>query len=506
MLMCATKLVLRITLLLLFILPFSPEAYAAATLRGSPASMQRQHSVAENEGYEFVETPADVQKLVEAGRLVLMPGNAHYTVLESVSFPYGRPELRLFIERLAEQGVLFENAYTPCPVCSPARASLMTGCYPQRVDMAEVRDQGFRSVLLQGAQHGLNPAEITLAEMLKPAGYATACIGKWHLGDQPQFLPTRQGFDTYFGIPYSNNMKGKYGLPLLRDETVIEQPADQSALTKRYTEEAIRFMEAHKDEPFFIYLPHTFPHTPLYASEDFAGKSPYGLYSDVIEEIDWSVGEILDYLEENGLAENTFVFFTSDNGGVGGELGQNTPLREGKGKTWEGGMRVPAIAWWPGTLDEGLTVDALSTTMDILPTYHQLVYDKPFQQAVIDGHDLFPILTGEIDSSAYQAFYYYDRDQLQAVRSGKWKLHLPMENRFRAHHTDETIAIGTELYDLEDDVGEQHNVAADHPEVVNRLIGLANKARGVLGEQDQPSPYVRRAGKVMESEQLKMKP
>ena len=409
------------------------------------------------------------------------------------------------LDRLAAEGVKLTNFYVTASVCTPSRASLLTGCYPQRVDMAEVREQGFRSVLLQGARHGLNPAEITLAEMLKAAGYATACIGKWHLGDQPQFLPTRQGFDTYFGIPYSNNMKGNYGLPLMRDETVIEQPADQTTLTLRYTEEAIRFMEAHQDEPFFIYLPHTFPHTPLYASEDFAGKSPHGLYSDVIEELDWSVGEIMKYLEENNLAENTFIFFTSDNGGVGGELGQNTPLREGKGKTWEGGMRVPAIAWWPGQLPAGQTSNVLTSSMDILPTYHQLVYGKPFQQAVIDGHDLFPILTGKKDSSAYPAFYYYDRDQLQAVRAGKWKLHLPMEDRFRAHYTDETFAIGPELYDLENDMGEQHDLAADHPEVVERLIGLANKARSVLGDQDQPSTYIRPAGRVLESRQLQMK-
>jgi arylsulfatase A-like enzyme len=370
--------------------------------------------------------------------------------------------------------------------------------------MAEMREEGFRSVLLQAAQHGLNPAEITLAEILKPAGYATACIGKWHLGDQPPFLPTRQGFDTYFGIPYSNNMKGSNGLPLMRNEAVIEQPADQGTLTRRYTEEAIRFMQAHQDEPFFIYLPHTFPHTPLHAGEDFAGKSPHGLYSDVIEELDWSVGEIMDYLEENGLSENTFVFFTSDNGGVGGELGQNGPLREGKGKTWEGGMRVPAIAWWPGRIPAGQSSDALATTMDLLPTYHQLVFGKPFDRAVIDGHDLFPLLSGSRDTSAYQAFYYYDRDQLQAVRAGKWKLHLPMEKRFRAHHTDESFAIGPELYDLETDIGEQNNLAGQHPDVVQRLLQLAEKARRVFGEQDKPSRFVRKAGKVLESREPSM--
>ncbi len=304
------------------------------------------------------------------------------------------------LEQMAEEGVKLTNFYATASVCTPSRASIMTGCYPQRVDMAEVRETGFRSVLLQGAQHGLNPSEITLAEMLKPAGYATACIGKWHLGDQPQFLPTRQGFDTYFGVPYSNNMKGKYGLPLMRNEEVIEQPADQSTLTKRYTQEAITFIEAHREQPFFIYLPHTMPHTPLHASEDFAGHSPHGLYSDVVEEIDWSTGEILNYLKENNLAENTFVFFTSDNGGVGGDLGQNTPLRDGKGRTWEGGMRVPGIAWWPGTIRASRTVDALATTMDFMPTYHQLVYGSPFTQQLIDGHDFFPLLTGAQDSSA----------------------------------------------------------------------------------------------------------
>jgi arylsulfatase A-like enzyme len=403
------------------------------------------------------------------------------------------------LDQMAREGVKLTNFYATASVCTPSRASIMTGCYPQRVDMAEVRESDFRSVLLPSAQHGLNPSEITLAEMLKPAGYATACIGKWHLGDQPQFLPTRQGFDTYFGVPYSNNMDGKYGLPLMRDEEVIEQPADQSTLTRRYTQEAIAFMEAHREEPFFIYLPHTMPHTPLHASEGFAGKSPHGLYSDVVEEIDWSTGEILNYLKKNGLADNTFVFFTSDNGGVGGDLGQNTPLRDGKGRTWEGGMRVPGIAWWPGTIPAGRTVDGLTTTMDFMPTYHQLVYGSPFTQQVIDGHDLFPLLTGAQDSSAYHAFYYYDRDQLQAVRSGNWKLHLPMVNRFQSHYTDNSFAISAELYNLDADVGETNNVAAEYPDIVSKLTKLANQAGLVFGEMDHPSPYVRRAGKVLEA-------
>lgn len=410
------------------------------------------------------------------------------------------------LDRMAAQGIKLTNFYVTASVCTPSRASLMTASYPQRVDMAEVRSEGFRSVLLPGARHGLNPSEVTIAEILQPAGYATACIGKWHLGDQPQFLPTRQGFDTFFGIPYSNNMEGEHGLPLMRDETVIEQPAVQSTLTHRYTEEAIRFMESHQDQPFFVYLPHTFPHTPLYAGEAFAGRSPNGLYSDVIEELDESVGKILSYLEESGLAENTFVFFTSDNGGVGGKLGQNTPLREGKGKTWEGGMRVPAIAWWPETLTPDTTIDALTTTMDLLPTYHQLVYERPFDDAVIDGHSMMPLLLGERDSTVYEAFYYYDRDQLQAIRSGKWKLHLPMENRFVAHYTEDTFAIEAELYDLEKDVGEQVNLAGQHPEVVKRLSTMARRAKQILGDQDRPSPFIRPAGKVLQAREPKMNP
>lgn len=402
------------------------------------------------------------------------------------------------LDRMAREGVKLVDFYATASVCTPSRASIMTGCYPQRVDMAEARKEGFRSVLLQGARHGLNPSEITLAEALKPFGYATMCIGKWHLGDQPKFLPTRQGFDRYFGIPYSNNMDGKHGVPLMRDEVVIEQPVDQSTLTARYTEEAIDFMEERGAEPFFIYLAHTMPHTPLFASERFAGRSPHGLYSDVVEEIDWSVGRILDYLVEAGLDRNTLVFFTSDNGGEGEPRGSNRPLRGGKGQTWEGGMRVPALAWWPESLPSGRTVGGIATVMDFLPTFYKLASGQPFDARVIDGHDLFPLLSGAEVESPYSAFYYYDRDQLQAVRSGPWKLHLPLENRFRAHYTDDRISIEAELYHLEDDVGESTNLASERPEVVAELMKLAEGAKRVFGEEDAASRYVRPAGRVLE--------
>jgi len=407
------------------------------------------------------------------------------------------------IDRMAEEGMKFTSFYASASVCTPSRASLMTGCYPQRVDMAEARPNGFRSVLLAKSQKGLNPREITLAEILKEKGYATACLGKWHLGEQEQFLPTRQGFDYYFGTPGSNNFEGEYGLPIIENYTVVEQPADQNTLTKRYTQKAIEFMEQHRDQPFFIYLPHNMPHDPLHASDEFRERSPHGIYSDAIEEIDWSVGEILNYLKTNGLAENTFVFFTSDNGGEPRFGGINVPLRGGKGTTWEGGMRVPGIAWWPGKIPAGTETDAVATTMDFLPTLHHLVYQKPFTAVTIDGHNIWPLLSGEQQESPYQAFFYYDRDQLQAVRSGKWKLHLPLENRFEAHFTDKTFEIGTELYDLNQDIGEQHNVAVDHPELVEELKRYARFARLALGDTDQPSPYQRPAGMVTEVKEVK---
>jgi len=404
------------------------------------------------------------------------------------------------IDKMAEEGMKFTSFYASASVCTPSRASILTGCYPQRVDMAEARPYGFRSVLLAQSQKGLNPREKTLAEILKPKGYATACIGKWHVGDQSQFLPIRQGFDYFFGTPGSNNFKN---LPLIENEKIVEQPADQITLTKRYTELAIDFMEKNQDQPFFIYLPHNMPHDPLHASEAFRGRSEHGIYSDAIEEIDWSVGEILDYLKENNLAENTFVFFTSDNGGEMRFGGVNEPLKGGKGTTWEGGMRVPGIAWWPGKIPAGQSNDEVATIMDFLPTFHQIVYDQPFTQVTIDGHNIWPLLTGQEKESPYQAFFYYDRDQLQAVRAGQWKLHLPLQDRFKAHYTDETMVIETSLYNLEEDIGETNNLVGQHPEIIKQLMQYADLARNALGDRDQPSPYVRPAGISTEIRELK---
>ncbi len=403
------------------------------------------------------------------------------------------------IDRMAEEGMKFTSFYASASVCTPSRASILTGCYPQRVDMAEARPDGFRSVLLAQSQKGLNPRETTLAEILKPKGYATACIGKWHVGEQSQFLAGRQGFDYFFGTPGSNNFKN---LPLIENEKVVEQPADQNTLTKRYTELTLDFIDKNKEQPFFIYLAHNMPHDPLHASEAFRGRSEHGIYSDAIEEIDWSVGEILNYLKENGLAENTFVFFTSDNGGEMRFGGVNEPLKGGKGTTWEGGMRVPGIAWWPRQIEAGQTSDEIATIMDFLPTFHHLVYGQPFSKVTIDGHNIWPLLSGSEKQSPYQAFFYYDRDQLQAVRAGQWKLHLPLKDRFQAHYTDETMVMETSLYNLAEDMGETNNLAGQHPEIVKQLMQYADWARSALGDTDQPSPYIRPAGILTEIKEL----
>ena len=275
------------------------------------------------------------------------------------------------IDGLAEEGIVFTDFYSSSPVCTPSRASLLTGCYARRVDMHE--DQTGHWVLIPRSVRGLNPEELTIAEALKSVGYATACIGKWHLGDQPDHLPTRHGFDTYYGIPYSNDMhqakRGDPPLPLVSQETVFEAPADQSTLTQQYTEKAVKFIEANRGNPFFLYLPHTFPHLPLFASPAFKGKSVNGRYGDSIEEIDWSTGQILDTLGRLGIEQNTLVIFTSDNGSNGRNGGSNVPLAGRKGSTMEGGMRVPMIARWPERIPAASICNELATTMDFLPTF-----------------------------------------------------------------------------------------------------------------------------------------
>jgi len=413
------------------------------------------------------------------------------------------------IDRMAEEGIRFTSFYVTSGVCTPSRSSLMTGCYPRRVNMHQ--DSEGLCVLFPSGKRGLNPDEITIAEILKEQGYATACVGKWHLGDQPQFLPTRQGFDYYYGIPYSNDMGGREGtkrppLPLLRNEKVIEAPANQNTLTKRYTEQAIKFITANKDKPFFIYLPHTMPHNPVHSSEKFRGKSANKGYGDSVEEIDWSTGEILTALAKLGIDDRTLVVFTSDNGASNRFGGGNGPLRGHKGSTWEGGMREPCVMRWPGKIPTDKTCDELSSTMDLLPTFARLAGTKPPRDRVIDGKDIWPLMAGRKGAkSPHEAFYYYQMDQLQAVRSGRWKLHLPMKMKKR-NWGKGIPNTPLQLYDLKADIGETNNVAAEHPDVVKRLLTLAERAREDLGDVNRKGKGQRPAGWVKSPKPLLFSP
>jgi len=393
------------------------------------------------------------------------------------------------IDALADQGMRFTSFYSSSPVCTPSRASLMTGCYPRRVGMHE--DATGHWVLIPRSRRGLAPDELTLPEALKRKGYATACVGKWHLGDQPPHLPTQHGFDYYYGIPYSNDMqaagRGDPPLPLVENETVIEAPADQQTLTRRYTEKVVAFIEQHRDRPFFIYLPHTFPHLPLFASDDFRGKSDNGRYGDAVEEIDWSTGQILDCLDRLNLADDTVVIFTSDNGSNGRNGGSNAPLAGAKGSTMEGGMRVPMIARWPKKIPAGSTCDALTTTMDMPPTFCAFAGaegpDKP-----IDGYDITDLLTNTDGAgSPYKALYYYRRRQLQAVRMGDWKYHLPLEQTHPNWSNPAQLGKGRpgKLINLKDDLRETTDVSTEHPEIVEQMQGLAAEAIAKLGNEDQ---------------------
>ncbi|MDB4798873.1 sulfatase, partial [Verrucomicrobia bacterium] len=311
---------------------------------------------------------------------------------------YGSPKNRTpAIDQIAKEGMRFTHFYSSSPVCTPSRSSLMTGCYAQRVGMHE--DTTEHWVLIPRSKRGLHPEEITMAEALKSRGYATACIGKWHLGDQPQHLPTRHGFDRYYGIPYSNDMqsagRGDPPLPILNQERVIEAPADQATLTQRYTDEAIQFIESNRAQPFFLYLPHTFPHLPLFATEPFLNRSQNGKYGATVEAIDASTRRLLDTLDRLDIADDTLILFTSDNGSNGRNGGSNAPLSGHKGQTMEGGMRIPLVARWPGVIPTGAQCDELSTTMDLLPTFLGFVEGAPYRsQRVMDGKDIGALFRG----------------------------------------------------------------------------------------------------------------
>ena len=403
------------------------------------------------------------------------------------------------LDRMAKEGRRFTSFYA-APVCSPSRAALMTGCYPKRA-------LPIPHVLFPGNDVGLSPREITVAEVLKGAGYTTGIIGKWHLGDQAEFLPLKQGFDYYFGLPYSNDMgpakdgiksdlgkplpiekgKGQPPLPLIRNNTVLKRvlPDDQQSLVELYTDEALRFIEKHKAEPFFLYLPHNAVHFPIYPGKKWAGKSPNGIYSDWVEEVDWSVGRVLDALRDQGLSERTLVIFTSDNGGT--QRAVNAPLRGFKSSTLEGGMRVPTIAWWPKKIPAGTVCDAITGMFDILPTFATLAGGQVPTDRKIDGVNIWPQLSGDSQGKpAHETFYYYRGLQLEAVRHGEWKLQLPSEKN---------PSVNPVLYNLNSDIGEATDVAAENPKVVAQLQTLVTAMKDDLGFNG-PAAGSRALGKV----------
>lgn len=392
---------------------------------------------------------------------------------------YGHPTIQTpNLDRMAHEGMKFTQFYAADPRCTMSRAALLTGRYPVRT--------GVSGVFFAHDSTGMSPDEITIADALKEQGYATTAIGKWHLGHLNEYLPTNQGFDSYFGIPYSNDMSYKPRrpyfppLPLMEDEQIIEQPVDQATLTRRYTERAVSFIQQNADQPFFIYLSHTFPHVPLFASEQFHGKSSRGLYGDVVEEIDWSTGEILAELKAQGVAENTLVIFTSDNGpwlSYGEEGGSAGLLRGGKGYTWEGGMRVPGIAWWPGKIPPGQVSKAVASTIDLFTTSLTLAGADIPDDRIIDGVDLMPVLSGQTES-VREEFFYYNRTKLYAVRKGPWKLHIrkPLSGYEVSEEPDPPL-----LYHLEFDPSEQNDLAAEHyADVIPDLLRLVEEHKSNL--------------------------
>lgn len=422
------------------------------------------------------------------------------------------------LNKMAAEGMKLTSFYA-APVCTPSRAQMMTGCYAKRVSMP--------NVIFPSCPTGLSTDEKTVARLLKDQGYSTMCIGKWHLGDQPEFLPTKHGFDHYIGLPYSNDMGGNLEkaeeaakkcetkkdkrppLPLLRDEKVVEAPAEQDKLTKLYTEEAVKFITASKDKPFFIYFPHTAVHTPINPGKEFAGKSANGRYGDWVEEVDWSVGEVLKTLRDLKLDSNTMVIFTSDNGPwlvKGKDGGVAGPLRGGKGSCWEGGMREPTIAWWPGKIAAGSSCDAMMSEVDVLPTLVKLAGGEVLADKKIDGMDVWPLLSGKSKDSPHEALYYFKGNRLEGVRSGSWKLLITRQNDgmgMKAADKNVKKPFSPELYNLDSDIGEKTDVAEKNPDVVRRLQALIDTMDKDLGISEI-GPGVRACGKVAEPKGLVM--
>lgn len=390
---------------------------------------------------------------------------------------FGHPTIRTpNLDQMAAEGMRFTQFYSAANVCTPSRAALLTGRLPIRIGLAGNPTE----VFFPNSLNGLPETEITIASKLKSRGYTTGIIGKWHLGHLPQYLPVKHGFDYYFGIPYSNDMipspRNTYPpLPLYKDSKIIEENPDQRQLTQRYTEESIAFIKQNKKKPFFLYYANNFPHVPLFASDKFKGKSKRGLFGDVVAELDWSVGQILKTLKEQKLDKNTLVFFTSDNGPwlitkeAGGSAGL---LFEGKGSAYEGGMRVPAIAWWPGTISANQVNAALATTMDLFPTIINMADAQMPGDRIFDGMDMMPLLTG-IKESVRNEIFYYKMNKLYAIRKGPWKAHFttrPSYSKEAAVDHDPAL-----LYNLDIDPSEKYNIAADHPDILAEIKQVLEK-------------------------------
>lgn len=435
--------------------------------------------------------------------------------------PFGGKQARTpHLDKMAAEGMKFTSFYAT-PVCSMSRACLMTGCYNARVSIP--------GVLFPPSKIGLHVDEVTLADLVKQKGYVTTCIGKWHLGHLEPFLPTKQGFDSYFGIPYSNDMtidpvnarfakdclfrEGmneekaraeaiRHTVPLMRGEEVVEYPADQSTLTKRYTEEAIQFIQKNQSKPFFLYLPHAMVHAPLAASEEFRGKSGHGLLADAIEEVDWSVGEILRTLKELKLDEKTLVIFTSDNGAA---AGSSAPWRGKKGTNFEGGVREPCIMRWPGKIPAGATCNQIAGNIDLLPTFANFVQGELPQGRIIDGRDISSLMF-QVDAPPVRDthLYFTANQTLAAIRQGDWKLFLPApkaEGKANKGEAKKKNAKkqgenedGVELYNLRTDPAESKDVSVDHPDLVERLLKEAHHRETQIQKERRP------AGKLAGSE------
>ncbi len=414
---------------------------------------------------------------------------------------YGHPTIITpHLDKMAEEGQKWTNFYVAASVCTPSRAGLMTGRYPIRSGMCSDKSR----VLFPNSTGGLPSDEITIAEQLKKAGYVTAAVGKWHLGHLKPYLPTNNGFNSYFGIPYSNDMDRKnveglsrkdifwnakikyFDVPILKDEVVIERPANQHTLTKRYNQAAVKFIKEHKEKPFFLYLAHNLPHVPLFASKDFIGKSKRGLYGDVLQEIDHGVGEIIKTLIDLGIDKNTLVVFTSDNGpwlSYGDHGGSAGLLQDGKGTTWEGGMRVPGIFWWPGKLKPGIITN-MGSTLDLFTTASSLADILLPIDRIIDGKDLSRVLFG-LDNSARDNLIYYRGQTIYAARKGAYKLHYITQTEY-VKDTKKVIHKQPLLFNLEIDPSEKYNIAKDHPEVIveiNKMVELHKS--GVITVKDQ---------------------